>query len=111
MAQYTVTAKGCGHTTTLQLYGPMDDRRRRIAWMESETGLCNACYAQKKQREGREARIEEKVAQLLLHPDAVRAQRGQVEVAIAKGQIDADNAEVFRRVLALLGVAPDAGGR
>ena len=55
MAQYTVTA-GCGHTTTLQLYGPSRDREQRIAWMRSPTGKCNSCYAASKRDEADHAR-------------------------------------------------------
>lgn len=50
MAQHTVTS-GCGHTTTLQLYGPMQERERRLTWMRSPTGMCNPCYAQSKRNE------------------------------------------------------------
>ena len=44
MAQYTINA-GCGHRVTQQLYGVERDRRRRIEWMESPSGMCNPCYA------------------------------------------------------------------
>lgn len=50
MAQYRVTA-GCGHTTTVQLYGPGRERERRLAWMRSAGGMCNPCYAAAKRAE------------------------------------------------------------
>ena len=111
MAQYTVTAGGCGHTVTLQLYGPTAAREKRIAWTESTIGLCNTCYAAKKRASERENLIEEKVSQLLLHPDSIRTQRSQIEEAIRKGEIDADNTEVFRRVLLLLSMGRQAHER
>ena len=46
MAQYTINA-GCGHRVTQQLYGVERDRRRRIEWMESPSGMCNPCYKAK----------------------------------------------------------------
>ena len=44
MAKNTITA-GCGHTSEVQLYGPMKERERRIDWMQSDTGKCNRYYA------------------------------------------------------------------
>ena len=44
MAQYTVKS-GCGHTTTVNLFGPGRERDRRLAWMRSPSGCCNYCYA------------------------------------------------------------------
>ena len=62
MAKYTVTA-GCGHTVEQQLYGPGKERERRLAWMRSEHGKCNPCYAALKRAEEL-ARAEEQVRQL-----------------------------------------------
>lgn len=42
MAQYDVTYS-CGHTETVQIYGPHKDRERKIAWFE-RSGHCRACY-------------------------------------------------------------------
>lgn len=42
MAKYDVTYS-CGHTATIQFYGPSAERERKIAWMERE-GLCPECY-------------------------------------------------------------------
>lgn len=50
MATYVVAA-GCGHTSTIELYGPTIERDRRIGWMESESGKCNACYTASKRTE------------------------------------------------------------
>lgn len=36
--KYTVTCS-CGHTTTLELYGPTADRERKIKWYETY-GTC-----------------------------------------------------------------------
>jgi hypothetical protein len=59
MAHYTVTAGGCGHTATIQLFGPTRERERRIAWTESPAGLCNACYAARKRAESAVAHAAE----------------------------------------------------
>jgi len=50
MAQYTVTA-GCGHTTNINLVGPITERNRRLCWMQSTDGKCNPCYAMMKRAE------------------------------------------------------------
>lgn len=47
MAKYNVTYS-CGHSDTVQLYGPGRDRERKIEWME-ESGLCPDCYKAKMQ--------------------------------------------------------------
>lgn len=49
MAKYDVTY-GCGHEATIQLYGPVKDRDRKIAWLES-SGLCSDCYKAKRDAE------------------------------------------------------------
>jgi len=49
MAKYDVTFS-CGHTEVIQLFGPMDERERRIEWLE-EHGLCSECYEEKKKKE------------------------------------------------------------
>lgn len=48
-AQYNVNA-GCGHQVTQRLYGSERERRSRIAWMESQVGMCDPCYAAYKTR-------------------------------------------------------------
>ena len=50
MAQYTVAA-GCGHTTSIALFGAMTERERRLAWMRGPDGKCNSCYAAAKRAE------------------------------------------------------------
>ena len=35
MAKYTITYK-CGHEGTVNLYGPYDERDRKIAWLETQ---------------------------------------------------------------------------
>ena len=62
MAKYTVAA-GCGHTVEQQLYGPEKERARRLDWMRSESGKCNACYAAMK-REEEAARDEQRIEKL-----------------------------------------------
>ena len=64
MAKYTIEA-GCGHTVEQQLYGPERERVRRLEWMRSSSGKCNACYAALKHDEERSA-IEQRVQQLTL---------------------------------------------
>ena len=64
MAKYTVTS-GCGHTQELQLFGSERERARRLTWMESAEGKCNACYAQGK-REDERARGEAETQVLVL---------------------------------------------
>lgn len=46
MAKYDVKMS-CGHTETIQLFGKMTDRDRKIAWLE-EHGICSACYKARK---------------------------------------------------------------
>lgn len=41
MAKYDVTYK-CGHTETVQLYGKIDDRMKKIEWMEQHA-VCSEC--------------------------------------------------------------------
>lgn len=50
MAKYTGTA-GCGHSYEIQLYGATSERTRRLNWMDSAAGMCNACYAASKRAE------------------------------------------------------------
>lgn len=42
MAKYEIKFS-CGHTETIQLYGKMKDRQRKIEYFERE-GLCSECY-------------------------------------------------------------------
>lgn len=42
MAKYFVVFS-CGHQGKVQLYGPMRERERRLAWLR-EHGLCEECY-------------------------------------------------------------------
>ena len=44
--KYDVTY-ACGHTETVQLFGPYEERKRKIKWY-SEECLCSECYAKKK---------------------------------------------------------------
>jgi hypothetical protein len=53
MAKYTITYS-CGHTGEIQLFGKMDERDRKIAWLERE-GLCPECYKARKEQEHAEA--------------------------------------------------------
>lgn len=46
MAKHKVKMS-CGHTETIQLFGKMTDREKRIAWLE-EHGTCTACYKARK---------------------------------------------------------------
>ncbi len=40
----------CGHTETTELFGPYEQRRRKIAWFE-ECGICSKCYKERKEIE------------------------------------------------------------
>ena len=87
MAKYTISA-GCGHTVEQQLFGKDAERARRIEWMQSESGKCNACYAAMKRGEEvtyREQKIAANAAKLVasmqangLSPDQVATIRGQL---------------------------------
>lgn len=57
MAKYTVTFGGCGHTDTIELFGPHKERERKIAWLERE-GICPNCYRAEKEAEKAEARAK-----------------------------------------------------
>lgn len=48
MAKYTIT-HSCGHSQTHQLYGPMDERDRTIAYRESQP--CTSCWSAAKRQE------------------------------------------------------------
>jgi len=41
MAKYSAKFS-CGHTETVELYGPEKDRSRKLAWMAGK--VCSACY-------------------------------------------------------------------
>ena len=48
MAKYTVSYS-CGHTMSVQLYGPTQERYRKIAYYEG--GICPECFRVKKEQE------------------------------------------------------------
>ena len=54
MAKYEVHY-ACGHTETIELYGPHKERYRKIEWLEKE-GKCSECY---KKSQPHTLRIEE----------------------------------------------------
>ena len=39
----------CGHVTSVQLYGKMTEREKRVSWLE--TTLCPDCYKAEKEKE------------------------------------------------------------
>lgn len=101
MAQYTVTA-GCGHTTTLQLYGPTKDRDRRIAWMESPDGKCNPCYATRKrseEAESFEAEVGAFLSTLLAQPRPTDEILAKLKAQAASGMGSPARREAFARYL------------
>lgn len=49
MAQYTVNYS-CGHTGSVNLFGPGRDRERKIEWLE-RAGSCPECHQQEKQKQ------------------------------------------------------------
>ncbi len=57
--KYDVTFS-CGHTATIELFGPTKERERKISWYETH-GECPECYKARKQAE-REA-IDAQAAQ------------------------------------------------
>ncbi|MBK6664481.1 MAG: hypothetical protein IPG47_17590 [Thermoflexaceae bacterium] len=107
MAQYTVEA-ACGHTASIQLYGPEADRSRRIAWMKGPGGQCNDCYAAYKRTQeaaAAEAEIEQLAATLRaqsaqITPDVAATLRAQS----AAGKGTPAKREAVARVLAELGL-------
>ena len=92
MAKYTETA-GCGHTTTMQLYGPHKERQRRLEWMRSPSGMCNTCYAAAKRaeeralRETERAREDTAVAQMVQRGADMLAAQGDEERVVAVDKI------------------------
>jgi len=54
MAQYQVTHT-CGHSETVQLYGPSKERERRLTWLRSQS--CLDCKRASHEGEARESRI------------------------------------------------------
>ncbi len=109
MAKYGVSA-GCGHEVTVELYGPEAERRRRLEWMASPTGKCNACYAQAKRTEEaaqKAMRDEEEAASLArtLTPDKLEAARKTLRQAEI---LKHPKAAVMARALALYQQAQEA---
>lgn len=49
MAKYNVRFS-CGHTETIELFGKVRERERKIAYYE-ECGCCSACYREKQRLE------------------------------------------------------------
>lgn len=93
MAQYTVKA-GCGHTSTVHLYGKTTERERRLAWMRSADGMCNACYGAMRYRQEVERReiatntLREQVVAQFGSLDAVPAEvvaKLRADLAAGKG--------------------------
>lgn len=54
--KYEITFS-CGHTETIELYGPTKERERKIAYFESK-GECSECYKARKNAE-RAAKVEQ----------------------------------------------------
>ena len=54
--KYDVTFS-CGHTATVELFGPGKERERKISWYETH-GECPECYKARKQAEREEASSE-----------------------------------------------------
>jgi hypothetical protein len=91
MAKYEIHC-GCGHTSEIQLGGPMAERSRRITWMESPTGKCNPCYAASKRADEAHLRTGEAAklaATIKAHPDhsetALAGLEARAREAIAAG--------------------------
>lgn len=78
MSQYTISA-GCGHTTTINLTGPIRERERRAEWMRSPSGRCNPCYAAAKREQERATRaadVQALVAQLRAAAGSLTPEQG-----------------------------------
>ena len=61
MAKYDVTYS-CGHSGTVELFGPWNERQRKLEWF-SEKGVCPECY--KKQQAEWVAKTNEGFPQLV----------------------------------------------
>lgn len=107
MAQYEVTA-GCGHTTTVQLYGPHSERERRLAWTRSAGGQCNACYAatrREQEARQREAKVRELADQIKAHRDQLTPGAvGDIRAQIAAGLGDETRRKAMTLALDELGL-------
>ena len=57
MAKYTVNYS-CGHTATIDLWGKVADRERKIKWLE-QSGSCPECFKAQKAAEKAEAEKKE----------------------------------------------------
>lgn len=103
--QYTVRC-GCGHTQALQLYGPMAERERRLAWMRSPEGLCNSCYAARKRADeqaGQEAAIQAAMADILRRAREAGMAEDELRQRLAEALPTATNrvySEAARRIVA-----------
>ena len=61
MAKYTITHT-CGHTEEVQLFGKMEDRERKIKWLESQE--CDECRKAKANAEAAAAKKARGLADL-----------------------------------------------
>ena len=61
MAKYTITYT-CGHTETIQLFGKVSERMRKIAKLEQCE--CDACFRNKQNEQAEQARQERGLAEL-----------------------------------------------
>ena len=61
MAKYTITHT-CGHTEEIQLFGKMEDRERKIKWLESQE--CDGCRKAKANAEAAAAKEARGLADL-----------------------------------------------
>jgi hypothetical protein len=61
MAKYTITHT-CGHTEEVQLFGKMEDRERKIKWLESQE--CDECRKAKANAEAAAAKEARGLADL-----------------------------------------------
>ena len=121
MGKYQGTA-GCGHTYQAELYGPHSGRERRIEWMESPKGMCNACYATMKNREEEAAAkalsnaVEDEISRLVevgvekirTEPEARAENLEKLRAYIADGT-DPTRQEVCREVLKRVGGGSNDG--
>lgn len=95
MAWYEVTYS-CGHTDSVQLYGPVKERERWIEWAE-ESGLCPQCWEAEKQKKYEEEKQKAlEIADELGYPELVGTEK-QIAWAVTLRQ---KTQQVFDDILA-----------
>lgn len=109
MANYTITFS-CGHCETRQMYGPVAQRERYVAWA-ADQGQCKACQAADKADEVKavedEAGLPEMTGSVkqIAWARKIRAEKvGEIVTYIdtMRAKVPADKTEIYEQRVALV---------